>query len=83
MSDEFERVEQHDGRKEVECPTTARVIRQMENRAAGAMTKFGVPMKEAKQGAISWLRELQEELLDAAVYIEAAIELMMVRDELD
>ncbi|KKK78403.1 hypothetical protein LCGC14_2843920 [marine sediment metagenome] len=56
------------------CPTTARVIKRMENRAAAAMAKFGVPMKDAKMGTISWLRELQEELLDGAVYIEAVIE---------
>ena len=66
------------------CPTTARVIKRMENRAAQAMAKFGVTInRRGDRYAVEWLRELQEELLDAAVYIEAAIELMMVRDELD
>ena len=57
-----------------ECPTTARVIKRMEDRAAKAMVKFGVTIPDNKRPTAEWLRELQEELLDGAVYIEAVIE---------
>ena len=62
----------------IECSTTARVIKRMENRAAQGMEKFGVAMNERDDyTVVRLLRELQEELLDGAVYIEAVIERMM------
>lgn len=61
----------------VECPTTQRVIDKMVSRAEAGMEEFGVTMPEREDyTAPRLLREIQEELLDAAVYIEALLERM-------
>lgn len=49
------------------------VRRKLLQRAERGMEKYGVPTDRAGLTQDEWLRHLQEELLDAAVYIEAAL----------
>ena len=51
-----------------------RVMDKMALRANQGMIKFGNTMEETKKTKIQWLKETQEELLDAAVYLEKCIE---------
>ena len=43
--------------------------------------KYGVTTERKDLDVSAWLRHLQEELLDAAVYIEAALQPVVARDE--
>jgi len=49
------------------------VRQRLEERAAVGLRKYGTDTARDDYDAAAWLRELQEELLDAAVYIEAAL----------
>lgn len=53
------------------CSATASVIRELEQRSAVGLKKYGVSVGDRKDLMLSqWLKHLQEELLDASVYIE-------------
>lgn len=53
------------------CSATASVIRELEQRSAVGLKKYGVSVGDRKDLTLSqWLKHLQEELLDGAVYIE-------------
>ena len=58
-----------------------RVMDKMALRANQGMIKFGNTMEETKKTKIQWLKETQEELLDAAVYLEKCIEAEYKRTE--
>lgn len=47
-----------------------RVVEQIQNRAATGEKKYGVTMAREDLSFPEWLQHLQEELLDAAVYVE-------------
>ena len=51
-----------------------RVMDKMALRANQGMIKYGNTMEETKKTKLEWLKETQEELLDAAVYLEKCIE---------
>lgn len=46
------------------------VITKLRDRAATGLAKYGVTMERNDLTNAEWLQHLQEELLDAAVYIE-------------
>ena len=46
------------------------VIEQIRNRAAVGKEKYGATIEEAELPFLQWLQHLQEELMDAAVYVE-------------
>lgn len=46
------------------------VIDQIRKRAEFGKTKYGVTMERTDFSLINWLQYLQEELMDATVYIE-------------
>lgn len=53
------------------CSATDSVIRELEQRSAVGLKKYGVSVGDRKDLTLSqWLKHLQEELLDGAVYIE-------------
>lgn len=53
------------------CSATASVIRELEQRSAVGLKKYGVSVGDRKDLTLSqWLKHLQEEMLDGAVYIE-------------
>lgn len=55
------------------CSATASVIRELQQRSAVGLKKYGVSVGDRKDLPLSqWLKHLQEELLDASVYIEKA-----------
>lgn len=55
------------------CSATASVIRELVQRSAVGLKKYGVSVGDRKDLPLSqWLKHLQEELLDASVYIEKA-----------
>lgn len=45
----------------------------LDERAERGLRKYGVTTEREDLNAAEWLRHLQEELLDAAVYIEAIL----------
>lgn len=47
-----------------------KVITEIRNRATVGESKYGVTMERTDLNLLQWLTHLQEELLDAAVYIE-------------
>lgn len=47
-----------------------RVIHMIKDRAEVGENKYGVTMERTDLSFIDWITHLQEELLDAAVYIE-------------
>lgn len=49
------------------------VRRRLKERAITGLKKYGVTTMREDLSDRDWLRHLQEELLDAAVYIEAAL----------
>ena len=51
----------------------AAVQRKLGERAAVGLRKYGVTTERGDLTLLDWLRHLQEELMDSAVYIEAAI----------
>lgn len=53
------------------CSATASVIRELQQRSAVGLKKYGVSVGDRKDLTLSqWLKHLQEEMLDSAVYIE-------------
>lgn len=46
------------------------VIERIRNRAETGERKYGVTMERNDLTFIEWLQHLQEELLDAAIYVE-------------
>lgn len=53
------------------CSATASVIRELQQRSAVGLKKYSVSVGDRKDLPLSrWLKHLQEELLDASVYIE-------------
>ena len=49
---------------------TEAVIAQLRTRAEKGKQKYGTTMKRDDLTLIQWLQHLQEELMDAAVYVE-------------
>jgi hypothetical protein len=49
------------------------VREKLRQRAAVGLRKYGVTTERADMGMVDWLRHAQEEALDQAVYLEAAI----------
>lgn len=47
-----------------------RVIQQIKDRAAKGKIKYGVTLERTDLTFLDWLQHLQEELLDAACYVE-------------
>ena len=47
-----------------------RVIKKIKQRQGVGIKKYGMTVKDNPAGFLEWLNHLQEELLDAAIYIE-------------
>lgn len=47
-----------------------RVIDKIRSRAAVGESKYGVTMERTDLNLLQWLTHLQEELMDAAIYVE-------------
>ena len=47
-----------------------KVIKQLESRAKIGYSKYGVTTERTDLDLLQWLQHLQEELMDACVYIE-------------
>ncbi|RJO72883.1 MAG: hypothetical protein C4523_02615 [Myxococcales bacterium] len=54
----------------------ASVCKKLTARSRRGIAKYGVTTDQANLSHTQWLSHLQEELLDAAVYIEAALRRM-------
>ncbi len=46
------------------------VIQQIQKRAEVGKSKYGVTMEREDFNVLDWLQHLQEELMDAAIYVE-------------
>lgn len=49
------------------------VRQKLLDRSKVGLAKYGVTTERSDLDLVAWMRHLQEELLDAAVYIEAAV----------
>ena len=58
-----------------------RVIKKIQKRAEAGYKKYGVGLDKDEQTLDTWLNHLQEELMDAANYIEKARSVL--RDEIE
>ena len=58
-----------------------RVIDKIQKRAEAGYKKYGVGLDKDEQSLDTWLNHLQEELMDAANYIEKARSVL--RDEIE
>lgn len=54
-------------------PNVCRVQDKLSVRAAVGLSKYGTDTTRKDLDRIAWLKHLQEELLDAAVYIEVLL----------
>ena len=54
-------------------PNVAAVQRKLSERSTVGLAKYGVDTTRKDLGEVEWLGHLQEELMDAAVYIEALL----------
>lgn len=57
----------------VSDPAVARVMGRMAQRSEQGMKKYGVAIGDFPGDLSHWLLQLQEELTDAAIYIERAL----------
>jgi hypothetical protein len=54
-------------------PNVQAVCSKLQQRSTIGLAKYGVTTERQDLDAAAWLRHLQEELMDAAVYIEAIL----------
>ena len=59
--------------KEAVDPNVAAVQRKLGERSEIGLAKYGTDTTRGDLGEVEWLRHLQEELMDATVYIEALL----------
>ena len=57
------------------------VINKLRSRAAAGKAKYGTTMERTDLTNAEWLKHLQEELLDAAVYVDKLLTLIEVYKE--
>jgi len=50
------------------------VCKKIQQRAAVGKEKYGVTMERGDLNLLEWLQHLQEELMDAAVYVQRLME---------
>lgn len=50
------------------------IAKRLQDRAAFGAQKYGVTMERTDLQFVDWLKHIQEELLDGAVYIEKVLE---------
>ena len=50
------------------------VCKKIQGRAEVGLKKYGVSMEDEVLSTLAWLKHLQEELMDGAVYIEKLIQ---------
>ena len=58
-----------------------KVCEKIQKRAEVGKRKYGVDMTRTDFGSVTWLQYLQEELMDAAIYLERLIEEMSKNEE--
>ena len=58
----------------VEDPTVTSLLRKYEARSYSGMDSYGMSMHDNPKDLTFWLSSLQEELMDASLYIERALD---------
>jgi len=69
------------GKKNELDPNVVAVMEKHKSRAEVGMTKYGVDTTRTDTDLLGWLNHLQEELMDANVYIERTMHELKVREE--
>jgi len=64
-------------------PNVAAIQRKLGERSKAGYSKYGVDTTRKDLGEVEWLRHLQEELMDAVVYIEALLSSVSLAIEAD
>ena len=57
------------------------LIKKLRSRAVAGKAKYGVTMERNDLTSAEWLKHLQEELMDAAVYVEKLLTLIEAYEE--
>jgi hypothetical protein len=55
-------------------PVVARVVQKFVSRSDVGFKKYGVTLEDDKSNMIEWMNHLQEELMDAVLYLQKAKE---------
>ena len=56
--------------RSIEDPIVERVVNKFDDRSRVGIAKYGTTLDENKATLVEWLTHLQEELMDATLYIE-------------
>lgn len=63
----------HSRKKPLTDPIVEAVVAQMRHRSTVGIKKYGVTMERGDLSFVDWLRHLQQELMDGAIYCEKLI----------
>jgi hypothetical protein len=55
-------------------PVVARVVQKFVSRSDVGFKKYGVTLEDDKSNMVEWMNHLQEELMDAVLYLQKAKE---------
>jgi hypothetical protein len=55
-------------------PVVARVVQKFVSRSDVGFKKYGVTLEDDKSNMVAWMNHLQEELMDAVLYLQKAKE---------
>lgn len=55
-------------------PLIGRLIQKIVHRSNAGLKRYGVTMERKDKTTLEWLKDAQEEMLDAAVYLQRVIE---------
>jgi hypothetical protein len=55
-------------------PVVARVVQKFVSRSDVGFEKYGVTLEDDKSNMVEWMNHLQEELMDAVLYLQKAKE---------
>jgi hypothetical protein len=64
-------------------PIVAKVIRDLQERSAVGIKKYGVTLARTDLDLIDWLQHAYEETLDQANYLQCAIQSLQARREIE
>jgi hypothetical protein len=65
---------QHYQKNKFRDPVVERVVNKFKQRSDVGYTKYGVTLEDDPSKMIDWLNHLQEELMDAVLYLQKAKE---------
>lgn len=62
-------------------PVVEAIVQSLRDRSRKGLAKYGVGLDRKDLSAVQWLKHLQEELLDGALYVEALMGMTYYHDD--